>query len=466
MKIVSRFSVYGKSFLYTLAISLFLFHQMVPLPTIGIVLSVVSILVIVVSLGSSDGFTKIMSVLFLAFGTWLVIRKGIDWLSYVALYGEMLYLLSLFAIVPLLSIPIRAGGYRDAFEQLFQRKVTSISQLYRVVTSISYLLGSFLNMAAIPIVHSSIQSAVEAWPIGKPKRFLAGGIIQGYSLPIMWTPLSGVVGVVLYVLKVRWLYIFPVLFFISIVALVFNWIVFSLMESRGQNRIGREESAAAEENPASDQNHRIRTMLLQVLLTILLFLSMIVSVDALFSIGLVVSVILLTVPFAWVWCLFLKKGRAFWAETKQHFTEKIAGMKESFAIFLSAGFFVQALHYSGSDHFVNHLFVQLKDLVGTRLFLFFIPYMTLLLSFIGLHPIVVVNLLAQSLKTEVLGITPERMAVAFLGGAVMTFYMGPFSGTLGLMSSMIGEAPMRIASWSFVYAIGFSIILTIVNLLF
>ncbi|MFC3882213.1 hypothetical protein ACFOU2_01195 [Bacillus songklensis] len=462
---IQRFSIYGKSIIFTLAVVLFLVFQLAPFKGLGFMLSIVSIMAIAFSLRSCHFFTRLMSVVFLALGTLMAGSKGIDFLSYVKLYGDMLYLLSLFAIVPLLSIPIQVGGYRKVFEQLFQRRVKSISQLYRVVTGLSYFLGSFLNMAAIPIVHSSIKSAVEAWPIGKPKRFLASGIIHGYSLPIMWTPLSGIVGVVLYATEVRWLHIFPMLFFISLVTLVFNWIIFSMMEDYGQSGVGQRETAAAEEHVSLDDHpFRCRKML-QILFAIVLLLFLIVSIDAIFSLGLVVSVTLLTVPFAWIWCLSLRKNQAFWLEVKHHFTRKVGEMSESFAIFLSAGFFVQALHYSGNDYLVNELFVQFKELVGVHLFLILIPYITLLLAYIGMHPIVVVNLLAQSLKPAILGITPEQMAIAFLGGAVMTFYMGPFSGTLGLMSSIIDVAPFRIARWSLVYAIGFSLILATAILL-
>lgn len=459
------FLIYGKSLLYTLAVILFLFFQIIPLQPLGFILSIVSILSIAASLRSCSVFTRMMSILFLVVGTCLVVSKGIDLKSYLKLYGDMLYLLSLFAIVPLLSIPIQVGEYRKVFEQLFQIKVKSISQLYCVVTSLSYFLGSFLNMAAIPIVHSSIKSSVEDWPIMNPKRFLASSIIQGYSLPIMWTPLSGVVGVVLYVLDVRWIYIFPILFLISFVTLIFNWVIFSLLERRGLSSIGQKEAVATKESSMFHNNYFIHIKLLQIFLSILLLLILIVSIDALFSLGLIVSVAVLTVPFSWIWCVLLRKGRTFWLEVKHHFTRKVAEMNELFAIFLSAGFFVQSLHYSGSDGFVNHLFVQFKELVGAHLFLILIPYITLLLAYIGMHPIVVVNLLAQSLKPSVLGFTPEQMVIAFLGGAVMTFYMGPFSGTLGLMSSMINVAPLHIARWSLMYTIGFSLILAAAILL-
>lgn len=109
---------------------------------------------------------------------------------------------------------------------------------------------------------------------------------------------------------------------------------------------------------------------------------------------------------------------------------------------------------------VNQLFIELHDLIGIHFFVFLLPLFILFLSFVGMHPIVVINLLAQSMTADVLGISTDQIAVALLGGAVMTFFMGPFSGTLGLMSSMIQLSPLRIASWSIVYVLAFSLILT------
>ncbi|OLN21261.1 hypothetical protein BTO30_15875 [Domibacillus antri] len=444
-----------KSTIFTLSVGLFLIFQLVPFAELGVLLSIFSMIAIALSLLSCTFFTRLMSIVFLFLGTLMVVRKGIDFSYYVQLYGDMLYLLALFSIVPLLSLPIQAGGHREAFKQLFQGRIHSSSHLYRTITGLSYFLGSFLNMAAVPITHASVKSTVDAWPIEKPDRFLAGSIIQGYSLPIMWTPLSGILGVVLHVTKVEWLHIFPILLCISLVSLGFNWIIFTLVERVKQSGVAPKETAAAEASPL------FYGKISQIVLAIILLLFLIVGTDAVFSLGLVVSVTLLTLPFAWIWCLLLRKNTEFLPGVKHHFTHKIADMSDSFAIFLSAGFFVQALHYSGQDRLVNQLFVQFSELAGVQLFLISLPFLTLLFSFIGMHPIVVVTLLAQSLKPDVLGITPEQMAVAFLGGAVLTFYLGPFSGTLGLMSSIINVRPMRIAGWSLLYAAAFSLVLTI-----
>jgi hypothetical protein len=461
---IQRFFFYTKSSIFTLAVVLFLVFQLIPFKGLDFALSVVSILAIALSLLSCKLFTQLMSILFLSLGTWMVWNKGFSFVSYVQLYGDMLYLLALFVIVPLLSIPIQVGEYRRVFEQLFQKKVKSISQFYRIITGLSYFLGSFLNLAAIPIVHSSVKSAVDAQQIEEPKRFLASSIIQGYSLPNMWTPLSGVVGAVLYATDVSWVYIFPTLFLISLVTLIFNWTLFSIIDHRHSGRV-KQEIAATADHVLPDAHPLFFRKMLQTLLAIILLLLLIVGIDAVFSLGLTVSVTLITIPFAWFWCLTLKKSRAFIPMVKQHFINKVGEMSESFAIFLSAGFFVQALQYSGNDRFVNELFVQFNELVGVHFFLILIPYITLLLAYIGMHPIVVVTLLAQSLKPDILGIAPEQLAIAFLGGAVMTFYMGPFSGTLGLMSSIIDVAPLRISRWSLVHVIGFSFILTAAFLL-
>ncbi|MGG2201537.1 hypothetical protein [Paenibacillus sp.] len=456
-------SFYMKSIVFTLAVMLFIADQLIAWKDLRIILALVSMLSIVISLSSCKLSSKLISITFLAAGTSMVWNKGIDVLSYVKLHGDMLYLLSLFAIVPLLSIPIQVAGYGEAFKRLFDGKIKSVSQLYRAITTLSYFLGSFLNMATIPIVHSSVKSVVDAWPIENRKRFLACCIIQGYSLPIIWTPFSGIVGVVLHVTQVRWAHIFPLLFVISLVALVLNWIIFSVIEGNRQLQVTHDthEETAAALSPAAAQEHSsVRRMLLEITAAIVILLFLVVYIDSISSLGLVVVVTLLTFPFAGIWCLLRQKGPEFWYKAKHHFKHKMPDMSESFAVFLSAGFFAEALRFSGNDRLVNQLFIELHDLIGIHFFVFLLPLCILFLSFVGMHPIVVINLLAQSMTADVLGISTDQIAVALLGGAVMTFFMGPFSGTLGLMSSMIQLSPLRIASWSIVYVLAFSLILT------
>ncbi|MDB5727031.1 MAG: hypothetical protein JWQ00_236, partial [Noviherbaspirillum sp.] len=73
----------------------------------------------------------------------------------------------------------------------------------------------------------------------------------------------------------------------------------------------------------------------------------------------------------------------------------------------------------------------------------------------GVHPLVAIALLGESLKPEVLGIPIRQLAVALVGSAVLTYMQGPFSGTLGLVQSINKVSSFRLAMWNAPYALAY-----------
>lgn len=140
-------------------------------------------------------------------------------------------------------------------------------------------------------------------------------------------------------------------------------------------------------------------------------------------------------------------------------------MADQYAIFLSAGFFAQAMRLTGVDHQVNLMFLGLQAAVGATPFLLLLPPLVLLLSFAGLHPLVVMALLGESLKPEVLGISAMQLATVLTGSAVLTYMAGPFSGTLGLVQSINRVSTFRLSLWNAPYALALVLLLGVTSLL-
>ena len=87
--------------------------------------------------------------------------------------------------------------------------------------------------------------------------------------------------------------------------------------------------------------------------------------------------------------------------------------------------------------------------------------MALLASFLGMHPLVIMALLGESLKPEVLGINSTQLAVTMIGSAVLTYLAGPFSGTLGLVQSISHVSIFRLSLWNAPYALGYHLLLAV-----
>lgn len=442
--------------LYALVVLSYLLVEIGRLALLAPMLSGLSLMAILVSLPASGWATRVLTGLFLGSGTWMLYQKGVAWPQQLGAYGEMAYLLALFAVVPVLAAPVTLGGYSQAIQTVLRERIAGVFGLNCLATTLAFVCGSFMSMAAVPIMIASLGPVVRSYPVTNKVRFMAVSATYGYVLPILWTPVSGVVGVVLYSLHVDWLSLFPTLFALSIAGLGANWAIFYLLEVRGKARSTPIEAEPAPRGPASPVPR-----LLQMLLGIVLLVISIVLLEEWLQIGLITVVTLVSVPFALAWSAVIGQAGRFLKDTGQQLVSRLPRMADQFAIFLSAGFFAKAMHLSGVDHTANLMFLQLHEAVGTQLFLIMMPVMALIAAFLGVHPLVAIALLGESLKPEVLWITPTQLAITLIGSSVLTYMQGPFSGTLGLVQSINQVSTFRLSLWNAPYAAGYFVLLVV-----
>jgi hypothetical protein len=450
-----------RAWIYLLLIATYLIAQLGRFDTLMPLLSGLSAFAILISLLAAGWIARALSLLFLGAGSWMLWRSGAGLAAWLCAYGEMLYLLALFAVLPILAVPVRLGGYSRAIEAALADRVAGVNSLFRLVTVLAYVCGSFLSLAAVPIMMASIEPVVRRYPIADKVRFTAVSSTFGYVMPILWTPVSGVVGVVLYNLRLDWLALFPTLFLISIAGLAAGWGVFYMLEivsinaARETKILPRATSDAPESiqdsKPAPSSQSPIGR-LLQMVLAIILLLCAIAFLEQLLHIGLITIVTLLAIPFALAWSATIGYGRQAVREVGRQLASRLPLMADQFALFLSAGFFAAAMRLSGFDEQANLMFLRLRDAVGTEVFLLMMPMMALAASFVGVHPLVAIALLRESLKPDVLGITSVQLAVTLIGSSLMTYMLGPFSGTLGLVQSVNGVSTYRLSLWNVPYA--------------
>lgn len=386
----------------------------------------------------------------------MLMQRGTSWSEYLSSFGDMAYLLALLALVPVLSTPVKLGGYSDAIQTVLHYRIRGVFQLNCLVTALAFVCGSFMGLAAVPILMTALRPIAMRYPIRDRERFIVVATVYGYSLPVLWTPMSGVLGVILYTLKVDWLELFPVLFTVSALSLLANWLIFYFLELRG-SPVPTADSGDANGDRADDRSSLLR--LIEMALAIVLLILTTVILERWVPIGLITIVTLVAIPYALLWSTAIGAGRSFLAETRSQMSISLPRMADQFAIFLSAGFFTRAMQLSGFGETLNLMFVQLHDALGAAVFLLLMPPMALAASFLGIHPLVLMALLGESLRPEILGISPVRLCVAMLGSAVLTYMAGPFSGTLALVQSINQVSSFRLSLWNAPYALGYFLIL-------
>ncbi|PTX64669.1 hypothetical protein C8P63_102163 [Melghirimyces profundicolus] len=452
---------------FTGAILLHLISTSAHVHLFDFVISLLSIVAVAIAIPHASSMARTLTFIFILSGSWMLWARGIHLPQYISLYGNMLHLLSLFVIIPLLAIPIQLGGYSKIIKRLLHLKVRSQQHLYQLISGSSFFLSCFMNLATLPMMYYSVKDTIDQYPIQSHKRFVSMSIVHGYALPILWTPVAPIVGVVLDLTGVSWIRMFPVLLSLSLGGLILDWSIHFLMKNRLsfskiQDKQARREAATTlEEGFMIDKSEAkiIKRKLMQLGLVISFFILLITTLEHALPIGMVLTTVLMTFPFAAIWSGLMGKGASFLEKASRHVSRYVPDMAEQFAIFLSAGFFVKALELTGHNHEVNVVVQGLNHWMGDPLFLALLPFIPLGLSFTGMHPVVAIALLAESLNPQLLGISVEKLTVALLGGAVTTFLMGPFNATIGIMSSIIKETPLRISAWNGSFTAGFVVLL-------
>lgn len=364
----------------------------------------------------------------------------------------MLNILSLFALIPFIALPIELGNYANRIQQMIQRTIKRSGLLYSMTASLSYILSSFMNIATLPMVYQTIRPSLELFPIEQKERFISRAITHGYSMPIVWTPVAPIVGIIVEMTGVRWSAILPIMIPFSLFGLLLDGLMGQWIAKRRRKQLDsvviREMAAARQVVEEQKQQAGKPSHPVHILLAILIFTGLIALLERYTSYSFLLLVSVAVIPFALLWSVMIGTGGLFLQRSKTLLPAQLMKMKEQFIVFLSAGFMISAIQTSGAGHVLNGWIMAGENLVGADLFLLLIPLIPLGLAFVGLHPAVGLALTAESLNPHALGISPELTAIAMLTGAATAFLMGPYNATAGMMANLTKQSSIRISNWN------------------
>jgi hypothetical protein len=451
-----------KQVLFIAAIAAYLVSEIYPSEWLTWLQSGLSLVIIVVAFRSIKPFVQLLGTVFLSTGAILLAMSGASWTDYILGFGSMLNVLSLFVLIPMIALPIELGHYAVRVQAILYSKVQHSGMLYCITSLLSYILSSFMNLATLPMMYHSIQPSLQYYPIQQKDRFISRAITHGYSMPILWTPVAPIVGIIVEMTGVSWSAILPIVIPFSLLGLALDWLMGTWVANRRLKKISLttlEEISAARESVVVHQpnesnevkgSHPWQILIAIVVLNVLVFV-----LERFTHMGFLLLVSLIVIPFAFVWSLMLGKGMAFITSSRTLLSSHVLKMKDQFFVFLSAGFMISAIKSTGSNHAITEGIMAIQHTIGSDLFLLMIPLIPLALAFIGLHPAVGLALAAESLNPQALGISVQLMAIAMLTGAATAFLMGPYNATAGMMSNLIGKSSYKVSNWNAPFTIAY-----------
>jgi hypothetical protein len=439
-----------------LSILLYLINELFTGIHLAPTISVICLLIVMLTALRVSKFVRVIGGTFLVLGLIMMVKSEGSLKDILFSFGPMLNLLTLFALVPLLAQPIKLGNYSENIQGFISRRVKSSTSLYSLTSGISYFFSIFMNLATLPMTYFSVRPAADAFPLEDKERFMSRAITHGFSMPLMWAPVTPIVGIVIDMTGVKWGGMLPYVLPLSVMGLLLDWYLGGYRK-RGKSdsyrtRSAIDETAATIEKPDGKAGPG---KLSHILMAIVIFNIVIAIMEHWLSLSFLIVVSLLVIPFAFIWCGMLGKARDFKNGLANHYHHHLLKMKDQFFIFLSAGFFISAIEFSHTDHVVNEWITAFKDTIGIEIFVLLIPLIPLILAFAGLHPAVALALLAGTLDPHSLDISPYILTVSMLAGAVSAFLMGPYNATIGLMSTIVKTSSFKVSNWNFIFTVSF-----------
>ncbi len=439
-------------YMFFVVILMYLFSVLLPGLHLGVLISSLSLLIVLVTIFQAKRFVQVLGGTFLLFGVVLLSTSGASWQQYILSFGPMLDLLTMFTLIPILGIPIKLGGYSGGIQNMITKRIKTSGQLYMITSGISYFFSIFMNLATLPMTYYSIRPALDVIPVENKERFMSRAITRGFAMPLLWAPVTPIVGIVITMTGVSWVSILPYVIPLSIVGVGVDWYIGSrranIMIHNKQDLSVHETAATIEITDPANRSRRV----LQILLAIVIFNVVISLVESQFPYPFLILVSLMVIPFSFTWSLFLKKGKEFGAHLLNHLKSFSVSMKDQFFIYLSAGFFISTINISHANVMLDAWVNKFINFAGVEIFLILLPLIPLALAFLGLHPAVSLALMTEGLNPEVVGISPHILTVAMLAGAVSAFLVGPYNATLGLMSSIVKESSYKVSNWNLSFA--------------
>ncbi|WP_207953049.1 hypothetical protein [Paenibacillus agricola] len=338
-------------------------------------------------------------------------------------------LLTLLVLVPLLSIPFKMGGFFDSILLYLQKLRNSPRKMFAGITIVLFFLGPILNLGSIRIVHELIKD------LRLNTTFLSKAYLVGFSTTILWSPYYAAVGIVLLYLDVSIGNYMTYGFGLAVLFLI----VGNLMLGWWARKQQWDTEAT---NPSEiTAVHRKRIRILPLIILMLMVITIVAEFTTHWSMLVLVSLLALLFPIAW--SLFSKQ----WGLLKRHLIDyrdkAVPIMNNEIIMYISAGFFGQSLKGSSFGQGIS-LFMNDLSQLSFLLFAVFIVVLMVSITFVGIHQVVVVSVIATQMDPVLLGTTKEILAMLLMLAWSTSSILSPVNPINLLVSTLLKKSSIEV----------------------
>ncbi|PPA69126.1 hypothetical protein [Jeotgalibacillus proteolyticus] len=335
-------------------------------------------------------------------------------------------LIALLLIVPVISWVLEEKPYIESVIHYAQRLLNTSRKFYFGMLMITQIISYFLLFGAIPMVYGMINGFLsdqkgEAW-----ENYKGTALLRAFALTTMW-----VVSIPSFIFAVDALGASLGLsilqgFCISLAGVMLA-VLFSYFQERHYGvdlTAGIQEQLEKISGGLKQDSNRNRNVIEFCFLFITLFGS-IFLLNGLWNVSLLLIIPIVIVAWVILYFLITVKIASVIENGKNYAKTGIPNKAQQFSILLAAGFLIDSVDQSGyGDYLVDGL-LYMTDAVPFLNFLLILPFLVILLGFIGLGPLTVIVLVAGILQGVNVPYPPELIVLGITSGSVISIMLSP-----------------------------------------
>ncbi|WP_390217067.1 hypothetical protein [Halobacillus seohaensis] len=421
---------------------IYMLYFFYPAESLFYLLSMFGFVVFFISVTSVRGIPKYITLTLLSLGCIInITSKEQPLIASLEGIQQNLPLLTLIILVPLLSIPLKTGGYFASLNYFMKKWENNPRLAFFGLSSFIALISPILNMGTVKMVHEMVQK------LNISPKILGKSYLIGFTSAMLWSPYFASVALVLHQVGGEISRYIGIGLSVAVIQLGIGNLLFnsSVKEKLSKKEKPRPTQVEVEEN-TSFHLRKIGKLvgMLVTLIISLLVLEYITSISML----MLVSIIAITMPILWGILTF--KWRKLLLEWK-NYSRSVSLMDNEITLFLSAGLFGRALTNTTFASYIQTFLLGFAE-HSLLLFVLIIFGLVLVCAFIGIHQIVVIPILAAQVSASNLGISPEFLALIFIMSWSMTAVLCPLNAINIIVSKCLSRNGLTIGfRWNGTY---------------
>ena len=445
---------------------------------LALINTITLILAVILSFIATKGSTRMIAAVLFIVGAFLLFYTQAPLDVWEKALLENGYLLAMFIMVPLISLPVRYGGYNESLEALFDRFGNSKSRFYGLVSVMTAFLGVLVSIASVPLTCEVARSSHFA----TNARILATALSRGFITCLFWAPTTATIALSLQLTGANWLSVLPFGLLFAIIAGFIGWIMTTIREnliarrsqlntslSKNKNdthidaNLNSSSLRASKHEVVSNQPHSgifDRKKIIELVLFSVLYIVAVMLVGQCLRISIIVAVALMSILIPIIWMVAIKRVTLFKQKVKDEYVAvKLPNVKGQMILFTAAGVLASGISYSGVGEMVVTALLQITN-GGALEATILVMVLALVCSAFGVHPLVYTTVIGGSLTAAQLGVSPVYMALLLAMGWALGNAVCPTSANSIAVSQLVERSPFKLAlNWNVSYVLVSTVIL-------